>query len=59
LIASGAHPRWARNLGLSGPVGDMTALQPALQTIYHDRERPAVLILPVVTDQDRDEKIAK
>lgn len=47
LIASGAHPRWSRNLGGPFPLTD-THLRCAEQTIYHDHRHPSVLVLPAV-----------
>jgi uncharacterized protein len=46
LIASGAHPRWSRNLGGSSPLTDIV-LRCAEQTIYHDDQHPSALVLPV------------
>ena len=48
IVSSGAHPRWARNLGSAEPIGSATAMFAADQTIYHDRAHPSALILPVV-----------
>ena len=48
LVASGAHPRWSRNLGSGEPLGAGTTLAVAQQTIYHDAAHPSALILPVV-----------
>jgi uncharacterized protein len=48
LIASGAHPRWSRNLGGPSPLTDII-LQRAEQTIYHDRQHPSALVLPVLS----------
>ncbi|MCO6453174.1 MAG: CocE/NonD family hydrolase [Caldilineales bacterium] len=48
LIASGAHPRWNRNLGTGEPDATSTAMAVAEQTIYHDASHPSALILPVV-----------
>ena len=47
-ISSGAHPRWARNLGTGEPIGTGTAMLAADQTIYHDREHPSALVLPIL-----------
>lgn len=48
LVASGAHPRFARNLGLPGNQALATTMQPALQTIYHDAAHPSALVLPLL-----------
>ncbi len=47
-VSSGAHPRWARNLGTADPLG--TLMNIAQQTIYHDRGHPSALLLPVPLD---------
>ena len=52
LIASGAHPRWRRNLGGSSPLTD-THLRRAEQTIYHDHRHPSMLVLPAVNTTAR------
>ncbi len=46
VIASGAHPRWARNLGTGDVSGEAVDAKSADQTVYHDREHPSVLVLP-------------
>ncbi|MFN2289873.1 MAG: CocE/NonD family hydrolase [Anaerolineae bacterium] len=48
LVASGAHPRWSRNLGSGAPLASGTTLAVAQQTIYHDAAHPSALVLPVV-----------
>lgn len=48
LIASGAHPRFARNLGAPGNQALTTMLQPAQQTVYHDAAHPSALVLPLL-----------
>ena len=47
LVASGAHPRFARNLGTSEPVGTATHLRTLEMEIFHDPERPSAIHLPV------------
>jgi putative CocE/NonD family hydrolase len=47
IIASGAHPRWARNLGTGESWVNGQTLRQAQQTILHDRERPSRLSLPL------------
>jgi hypothetical protein len=49
-VSSGAHPRWARNLGTGEPFATATNTRCADQTVYHDREHPSALVLPV-TDE--------
>lgn len=48
-VSSGAHPRFARNLGVEGPQTTTTVMFPADQTVYHDAAHPSALFLPVVT----------
>jgi len=47
-ISSGAHPRFARNLGSGEPLATATTLQVADQTIYHDPEHPSAILLPIL-----------
>jgi len=47
-VSSGAHPRFARNLGTDEPIGSATRLVKANQEVFHDPERQSALILPVV-----------
>jgi uncharacterized protein len=47
LVASGAHPRFARNPGTGEPLGKETHLLSADQTIFHDAAHPSALVLPV------------
>lgn len=54
LVASGAHPRFARNLGFLGNQTLMTEMRPALQTVFHDAAHPSALVLPIV--QERTQK---
>lgn len=51
LVAGGAHPRFARNLGVPGNQALATAMQPGAQTVYHDAAHPSALILPVLGAQ--------
>jgi len=46
LVASGAHPRWARNLGTGEPAATATRMAVAEQEVYHDPEHPSALLLP-------------
>lgn len=46
-IASGAHPRWARNLGHGDDPAKATALRSARQTIHYGERFPSALVLPV------------
>ena len=47
-VASGAHPRIARNLGTGGSLIAGTDMKKAEQTIFHDEKRPSALFLPFV-----------
>jgi putative CocE/NonD family hydrolase len=46
-VASGAHPRWNRNLGTGESTVSTTEMRPADQSLYHDSDHPSHLILPV------------
>jgi hypothetical protein len=47
-VTSSNFPRFDRNLNTGHELGADAEMRPALQTIYHDRERPSRLILPVI-----------
>ena len=47
IVASGAHPRFARNTGTDEPLGEATQLVPADIEIFHDPRRPSAVHLPV------------
>jgi uncharacterized protein len=46
-VSSGAHPRFARNLGGGEPLATGTKLLSADQLVYHDPDHPSAVILPV------------
>jgi uncharacterized protein len=46
-VSSGAHPRFARNLGGEEPLTTATTLHVADQTVYHDPAHPSAILLPV------------
>jgi uncharacterized protein len=48
-VASSDFPQWDRNLNSFGPPGreGTTAVKVAVQTVFHDTERPSRLRLPV------------
>ncbi len=46
-VSSGAHPRWNRNLGTGEPAATATTMLAAEQTVYHDREHPSAVVLPI------------
>lgn len=48
-VASGAHPRFARNTGTSDPLTTATMLVTAEQRVYHDPAHPSAVILPVAS----------
>ncbi|MEZ4642858.1 MAG: CocE/NonD family hydrolase [Chloroflexota bacterium] len=47
-LSSGAHPRFARNLGTDESAWTGTEMAAAQQTIYHDAARPSHLLLPLL-----------
>jgi putative CocE/NonD family hydrolase len=47
-ISSSNFPRFDRNPNTGRPVADETVLRKASQTIYHDREHPSHIVLPVI-----------
>jgi putative CocE/NonD family hydrolase len=47
IVASGAHPRYARNTGTDEPFGTATKLVPVDIEIFHDPARPSAIHLPV------------
>lgn len=52
LVASGAHPMYARNPGgLGEPRATATVLFPADQEIFHDPDRPSAILLPTARSQ--------
>ena len=46
-VSSGAHPRFARNLGTGEPIATATRMVVAEQTLFHDAAHPSALVLPV------------
>jgi len=46
LVASGAHPRYARNTGTGEPFGTATRLVPCTIEIFHDPDHPSAVQLP-------------
>ena len=47
-ISSSNFPRFDRNLNTGGSIADDARPLPAVQTVYHDRQHPSHLLLPVV-----------
>ena len=48
IVASGAHPRYARNPGSGEPLGDATTMVVAHQHILHGPEHPSAITLTVL-----------
>jgi putative CocE/NonD family hydrolase len=48
-VSSGAHPRFARNLGTGEPIATATKLLAADQMVYHDPQHPSAILLPVLS----------
>lgn len=47
IVSSGAHPRYARNLGAGEPLGDAVTPHLAHQQILHDPQHPSRILLPI------------
>jgi putative CocE/NonD family hydrolase len=47
-ISSSNFPRFDRNPNTGRPVADETELRPAAQTVYHGRQYPSHVLLPVI-----------
>jgi putative CocE/NonD family hydrolase len=47
-IASSAFPKYDRNPNTGAPLGKSAEMKSADQTVFHDRDHPSQLILPVV-----------
>jgi putative CocE/NonD family hydrolase len=45
-VSSGAHPRYARNLGTGEPLATGTGMRVADQTVYHDPAHLSGVLLP-------------
>jgi putative CocE/NonD family hydrolase len=46
-VASGAHPRFARNIGSGEPICSAVTFNVAEQEVFHDPYHPSAVILPV------------
>lgn len=46
IVASGAHPRFARNTGADEPLAEATTLLPAEIEIFHDPDHPSAIHIP-------------
>jgi hypothetical protein len=51
-ISSSNYPRFDVNPNTGGPIGVERRLRVAENSLYHDRERPSCLVLPVLAGQD-------
>ena len=49
-VTSSCFPRWDRNPNTGSPFGTGSELVRARQTVFHDRERPSHLLLPIRTE---------
>ena len=47
-VSSSNFPRYNRNLNTGGPVKGETSAELANQTIYHDKDHPSHIILPII-----------
>ena len=49
-ITSSSFPRFDRNANTGNPLGQdgPQDLQPAMQRVFHDRERPSHILLPII-----------
>ncbi len=46
-VSSGAHPRFARNLGGGEPLATAVTMHSADQEVWHDPDHPSAIVLPV------------
>lgn len=49
-VTSSNFPRWDRNLNTGEPETEATTIRVAHQRIFHDRDRPSRIALPIVAD---------
>jgi hypothetical protein len=47
-VSSSAFPKYDRNLNTGADLGKTSEMETAQQTIYHDREHPSHVVLPIV-----------
>ena len=47
-VSSSNFPRFDRNPNMGGELWNETAMEPATQTVFHDRDRPSYVLLPVI-----------
>ena len=46
-VSSGAHPRFARNLGGGEPLAAAATMHVAEQEVWHDADHPSAIVLPI------------
>jgi len=46
-VSSGAHPRFARNLGGGEPLPTAVTMHVADQEVWHDPDHPSAIVLPI------------
>jgi putative CocE/NonD family hydrolase len=49
-VSSSTFPKYDRNQNTGEPLGKTTRMVIANQTIYHDREHPSFIVIPIVSD---------
>ena len=54
-VSSSNFPRWDRNLNTGGNNFDETQWLTATNTVHHPKAYPSHILLPVVTDQHKDQ----
>jgi uncharacterized protein len=47
-VSSSNFPRFDRNLNTGHELGADAEMRPAIQTVFHDQERPSRLVLPII-----------
>jgi uncharacterized protein len=47
-ISSSSFPKWDRNLNTGHPIGQDAEIKVAVQTIYHDKQHPSYILLPII-----------
>ena len=47
-VSSSNFPRFDRNPNMGGELWRETTMQPAAQSVFHDRDRPSHVLLPVI-----------
>ena len=47
-VSSSSFPKWDPNLNTGHPIGMDAEIKVAAQTIYHDRDRPSQIMLPII-----------